>query len=103
MRPIHISFAIIYPVRRRTTGSIFRKAAADSSAAAFRFSEAPSLKLHQGDGRPAACPRKAKPPPAGHGRTERSDCADSDAAVLREKLSPPPATGCSFAAGRARN
>ena len=37
MRPIRTSFAMSYPVRRRTTGSIHRKAVADISAAAFRF------------------------------------------------------------------
>jgi len=36
--PIRTSFACTYPVRRRTTGSIFRKAVAETSAAAFRFS-----------------------------------------------------------------
>jgi len=41
VRPIRISFATTYPVRRRTTGSIHRKAVAEKSAAAFRFS--PSL------------------------------------------------------------
>ena len=39
--PIRASFACTYPVRRRTTGSIHRKAVADSSAAAFRFSPRP--------------------------------------------------------------
>ena len=35
--PIRTSFACTYPVRRRTTGSILRKAVAELSAAAFRF------------------------------------------------------------------
>ena len=37
MRLIRTSFAMSYPVRRRTTGSIHREAVADISAAAFRF------------------------------------------------------------------